>query len=119
MTEFVAVCKLDELPEGGLRRFKVNGKEVVIARVAGGDCHAISARCTHLHAQLGKGALDGTDLVCPWHGSRYDVATGRVQSWVQRPALVRIAAALLPKFLRRNLSVYELKIENGRVSVRV
>jgi nitrite reductase/ring-hydroxylating ferredoxin subunit len=38
---------------------------------------AVSNKCRHLFAPLGKGhvAEDGC-LECPWHGARYDVQTG-------------------------------------------
>jgi 3-phenylpropionate/trans-cinnamate dioxygenase ferredoxin subunit len=40
---------------------------------------AVSNRCRHLFASLGKGqvAEDGC-LECPWHGARYDVGTGKM-----------------------------------------
>jgi nitrite reductase/ring-hydroxylating ferredoxin subunit len=40
---------------------------------------AVSRRCRHLGADLANGSIDPDGcLVCPWHGSRYDVATGRM-----------------------------------------
>jgi 3-phenylpropionate/trans-cinnamate dioxygenase ferredoxin subunit len=38
---------------------------------------AVSNKCRHLFASLGKGHVteDGC-LECPWHGARYDVRTG-------------------------------------------
>lgn len=44
-----------------------------------GTLFAVSRRCRHLGGDLGKGTIDGAGcLVCPWHGARYDVATGRM-----------------------------------------
>ena len=46
---------------------------------AGGEYFAVSRRCRHLYADLGRGSIDREGcLVCPWHGSRYDVKTGRM-----------------------------------------
>ena len=45
---------------------------------AAGTYFAVSRRCRHLGADLAKGSIDEGCLVCPWHGSRYDVATGRM-----------------------------------------
>lgn len=37
----------------------------------------MSSRCRHQLADLSKGSVDKHGcLVCPWHGSRYDVDTG-------------------------------------------
>ncbi len=47
---------------------------------SGGELFAVSRRCRHLFADLGGGRIDRKDgcLVCPWHGSKYDVRTGRM-----------------------------------------
>lgn len=46
---------------------------------AGGNRFAVSRRCRHLYADLAKGSIDREGcLVCPWHGSRYDVESGRM-----------------------------------------
>jgi nitrite reductase/ring-hydroxylating ferredoxin subunit len=40
---------------------------------------AVSRRCRHLFADLARGRIDRDGcLVCPWHGSAYDVTTGRM-----------------------------------------
>ena len=45
----------------------------------GGELRAVSARCRHQLADLSKGSLDRDGcLVCPWHGSRYDLDTGEM-----------------------------------------
>ncbi len=53
-------------------------QEVGIVLVRQGErVHAMGARCSHAGGPLDQGwVLDGT-LVCPWHGSRYDLATGQ------------------------------------------
>lgn len=42
-----------------------------------GELRAVSPRCRHQLGDLSKGTI-GADgcLVCPWHGSRYDLDTG-------------------------------------------
>jgi len=43
----------------------------------GGTVTAVSPRCRHQLADLSRGTLDANGcLVCPWHGSRYDVDSG-------------------------------------------
>lgn len=46
---------------------------------ADGRYVALSRRCRHWGADLSRGSIarDGC-LVCPWHGARYDVDTGRM-----------------------------------------
>jgi nitrite reductase/ring-hydroxylating ferredoxin subunit len=44
-----------------------------------GEYKAVSSRCRHQLADLSKGAVDKNGcLVCPWHGSRYDLDTGEM-----------------------------------------
>jgi nitrite reductase/ring-hydroxylating ferredoxin subunit len=40
---------------------------------------AVSRHCRHLRADLAAGTVNSDGcLVCPWHGSTYDVETGRM-----------------------------------------
>lgn len=63
-----------DLPPGkvmGVGRYAVGN--------AGGRYFAVSRRCRHLGADLAGGSIDDDGcLVCPWHASKYDVATGRM-----------------------------------------
>jgi nitrite reductase/ring-hydroxylating ferredoxin subunit len=44
-----------------------------------GEYFAVTRRCRHMFADLAGGTIDSKGcLVCPWHGSRYDVTTGRM-----------------------------------------
>lgn len=46
---------------------------------ANGDLFAVTRRCRHLYADLADGSIDEDGcLTCPWHGSKYDVDTGRM-----------------------------------------
>jgi nitrite reductase/ring-hydroxylating ferredoxin subunit len=65
--EFIAVGMMDDFPEGKLRNVKVAGEDVVVANV-GGRLYAISECCTHKGAPLAEGELEGTVVICPWHG---------------------------------------------------
>jgi nitrite reductase/ring-hydroxylating ferredoxin subunit len=42
-----------------------------------GRIFAIGARCSHMGGPLDEGWLLKGGLVCPWHGSRYDLETGQ------------------------------------------
>lgn len=44
-----------------------------------GEYFAVSRKCRHLRADLANGSIDSDGcLVCPWHGSKYDVKTGQM-----------------------------------------
>jgi nitrite reductase/ring-hydroxylating ferredoxin subunit len=44
----------------------------------GGERFAVTRRCRHLGADLSRGTIDDRCLTCPWHGSQYDIASGRM-----------------------------------------
>ncbi len=68
------VCPASELTPGvvkGAGRFAVGN--------SAGDLFAVTRRCRHLYADLAGGTIDADGcLTCPWHGSKYDVSTGRM-----------------------------------------
>ena len=46
---------------------------------AKGDLFAVTRRCRHLYADLADGSIDDDGcLTCPWHGSKYNVSTGKM-----------------------------------------
>jgi 3-phenylpropionate/trans-cinnamate dioxygenase ferredoxin subunit len=77
--QFVKVGRVDDFRGGKLKKVQVAGQDVVVANV-GGKIYAIGGTCTHRGAPLDEGKLDGTVVVCPWHGGRFDITTGKVVS---------------------------------------
>jgi nitrite reductase/ring-hydroxylating ferredoxin subunit len=66
-------------PASELTPGKVVGAGHYAVGNAGGELFAVSRRCRHLFADLAEGRIDPDGcLVCPWHGSKYDVKTGRM-----------------------------------------
>lgn len=43
-----------------------------------GRVHAMGSRCSHMGGPLDEGWVQNGGLVCPWHGTRYCLSTGRV-----------------------------------------
>ena len=44
-----------------------------------GTVYCIDNRCTHLFGPLCKGKTKGFNVACPWHGSTFDIRTGKVK----------------------------------------
>jgi nitrite reductase/ring-hydroxylating ferredoxin subunit len=80
----VAVADNTAVGEGETLRVELDGVIVAIARVEG-VLYAFQDFCTHRYGPLSEGALQGCDVVCPWHKSRFDVRTGKV---TQGPAKI-------------------------------
>lgn len=74
-----ASVPVENIPEGRAARA---GAWTVANRK--GEFKAVSSRCRHQLADLSKGAVDRDGcLVCPWHGSRYDLDSGEMVSGPQ------------------------------------
>ncbi|HUN88209.1 MAG TPA: DUF2231 domain-containing protein [Terriglobales bacterium] len=71
------VCKASDLAEGQLLLAIIQGARVAVGRCPQGVV-AFTDRCTHRGGPLSDGALVGCAVQCPWHGSQFDVVTGRV-----------------------------------------
>ena len=67
----------DDSPEGALRRVEAGGRAVCLGRLEGAWI-AFDDTCTHEDCSLAEGELDGAVVVCPCHGSEFDVRTGDV-----------------------------------------
>ena len=94
------VCHVSELSDGQMMLAIRDRERVVIGRCSDGIV-AFSNHCTHRGGPLSDGALVGCTVQCPWHGSQFDVRTGRV---IAGPAQHRI-------------KTYDIDIRNGEVYV--
>ncbi len=71
----VVVCLSEDLAEGVVRHVKIGKNDIAVAR-AQGRVYALSNVCRHAFGPLAEGFVDGTTVVCPWHGWRYDLTDG-------------------------------------------
>jgi nitrite reductase/ring-hydroxylating ferredoxin subunit len=74
----VNVAKLSDFPEGTLKQVKVTGRDDIAIANVGGKIYAMRGVCNHRGGPLGKGKLDGSVVTCPWHGSKWDIKTGKL-----------------------------------------
>lgn len=66
-------------PASGLPPGTIKGAGRYAVGNADGKRFAVTRRCRHLRADLAEGSIDADGCsVCPWHGARYDVETGRM-----------------------------------------
>jgi 3-phenylpropionate/trans-cinnamate dioxygenase ferredoxin subunit len=72
------VCPLAELPPGSMRLVTAGHADVGVYN-CGGELHAIEDRCSHDDGPLCEGDWEPDEcvVVCPRHGSRFDIASGR------------------------------------------
>lgn len=63
---------------GQSERRTVEGRALIVARGSDGDYHAVDALCSHAQMPLDGGRVRGTSIICPHHGARFCLKTGRV-----------------------------------------
>ena len=86
--EFVAIGSNADLPDGKRIFVEIDGLPIVAFRVAG-ELFAIADSCSHDDGPLGDGDLEGHEIICPRHGARFDIRSGKV---LALPAFVDIPA---------------------------
>lgn len=73
--KFVRVAGDDELGEGELHGVSVGEVPVLLVRLDG-HVYALGRICTHEYADLAEGSVENGCVVCPLHGSKFDLRTG-------------------------------------------
>ncbi|GAA3447408.1 Rieske (2Fe-2S) protein [Planomonospora venezuelensis] len=73
---FEKVCKVADVPDGGVIGVEVGDTPVALVR-QGGEVHALHDVCSHAEVKLSEGEVyDGT-LECWLHGSCFDLRSGK------------------------------------------
>ncbi|MEV6181671.1 bifunctional 3-phenylpropionate/cinnamic acid dioxygenase ferredoxin subunit [Streptomyces sp. NPDC052016] len=98
----IPACRLADLPRGEAFRLDVD-PPVSVFHTDDGEVFAIDDTCTHQDASLADGWLEGREVECPLHASKFDLGTGAVDA---PPA-------------RRPVRTHEVLVEDGMVYVRL
>ena len=69
-------CAASEVADGQAIRVEVDGLDVAIVR-SGDDFYAIEDECSHAAVALSEGEVEGCEIECWMHGSRFDLRTGK------------------------------------------
>jgi glycine betaine catabolism B len=103
MTEekFFKVAETKDIQTSQMKAVEVNGERVCVANVEG-RFYAIGNVCTHVGGPLAEGELEGYEVQCPWHGSKFDIRTGKV---VRPPAM-------------RAEPTYEVNVEDNNILIK-
>jgi 3-phenylpropionate/trans-cinnamate dioxygenase ferredoxin subunit len=99
----IKACKTDQLKPGEALRLNLT-PPIALYRLNDGY-YATEDTCTHAQASLAAGDIDLEEcsVECPYHGSLFDIRTGRVLS--------------LPA--SRPVKCYQVKVVNGEIFVEV
>ena len=84
--EYFEIVPIDSLPVGVRLFIELAGKSIVLFNLAG-KLFAIGDVCSHDNGPVGDGEIEEDEIICPRHGARFNINTGKVTSL---PALVDI-----------------------------
>ena len=102
MAKYMKIASKTEIGPGEVKGFSMQSSPVLIANL-NGRYYAMDSACPHAHAPLEDGIINGKTLKCPWHGSVFDLESGRC---ISGPAVM-------------DQRVYNLKIENGIIQIEI
>jgi 3-phenylpropionate/trans-cinnamate dioxygenase ferredoxin subunit len=99
----LAVCPLASLARGEAHRVP-SDPPITVFHTEDGELFAIDDTCTHQDASLADGWLEGDEVECPLHASRFSLRTGQVDA---PPA-------------KRPVRTHEVSVDaDGMINVRV
>jgi glycine betaine catabolism B len=99
--DFVKAAESKDIAPSSMKAVDVAGEKVCIINIEG-NYYAIGNVCTHVGGPLDEGTLEGYEVECPWHGSKFDIRTGEP---TKPPA-------------RQSVPTYEVKLEGNNILVR-
>lgn len=88
-----------EFPDEGKLATRIGGWHVLTAKTDSGF-HAINDRCTHQAALLSTGRIRRGAIMCPLHGARFDMGSGRCIGGTYR-----------------DVRAFPVRVENGMIEV--
>jgi glycine betaine catabolism B len=62
-----------------MKEVQVDSENICVVNVEG-KYFAINNNCTHEGGPLADGTLEGYEVECPWHGSKFELRTGEVKN---------------------------------------
>ncbi|MGB8934095.1 MAG: non-heme iron oxygenase ferredoxin subunit [Candidatus Nitrosopolaris sp.] len=99
--DFVKVAETKDIQSTKMKAVEAAGENICLINVEG-KYYAIGNVCTHEGGPRAEGTLEGYEVECPWHGSKFDIRTGKVTG---RPA-------------NEPESTYEVKVEGNDILIR-
>ena len=102
LTGYVKLASTKDVEPNSMKRFVAKDQKILVANV-NGSYYAIGDVCMHRGCQLSDGTLEGETVICPCHGSTYDLKTG---DFLRGPT-------------KKGEPRYELKIENNDIMINI
>jgi len=73
---FTRACGVADVDAGSALAVEIDGVEIAVVR-DDGDWFAVRDECSHAAIALSEGDVEGCEIECWLHGSRFDLRTGK------------------------------------------
>ena len=107
--EYILIAQTSELQDSNKKKILYANREILIVNVEG-SFYAVDNKCTHMGGSLYDGKLDGYSIICPRHGSGFDVRTGN---------LIQNGKMFHMKVNPKALHTYPVKIEGTNIFIGI
>ena len=98
-SEAIRAAASTEIEAGKIFSTTINNTKLLLSRIDG-EVKGVIDKCTHLGMPMRKGKFEGTIITCPFHGSRFDIATGENLDWI-----TGVMGAPMPKWACKVISL--------------
>ncbi|WP_422925631.1 DUF2231 domain-containing protein [Singulisphaera sp. PoT] len=99
----VVVAREGDLKVDQMKLLRIGERRIVLARTDRGYA-AFDDRCSHKGGPLSDGALICGTVQCPWHGSQFEVDTGKVKAGPAEAAIATYPVEVVAGEVRLSLS---------------
>jgi len=100
--QLVAVADADSLHDGESLRVDLGGTVLAVVK-SEGAFYAVQEFCTHRFGPLSEGRIEHGHVECPWHGSCFDLRSGKV---LEGPA-------------KGDLKTYPVRVRDGKICIEL
>lgn len=93
------IAKMADVSADKVLKADANGTSVLIAKVGDKTC-AIANKCPHLGLPMAKGKFENGVITCPFHGSKFELCSGKNVQWVDS-----VVGVPLPGFAQKMIAM--------------
>lgn len=76
------IASVSDVSTDKVLKTSANGQSVLVAKVGDKYC-AVANKCPHLGLPMAKGKFENGVITCPFHGSKFEICTGKNTEWVE------------------------------------
>jgi len=115
---WVKVCDSSSLKPNSLNPTFAAGQDILIAVEKSGTVYATANVCPHIGTPLDQGKIKDGCVVCPLHGTAFDLGTGKLTgTWCPSPPIIGPLTGALKE--PRDLPVFPVRQKGGSIEVFV